>query len=58
MLAVQKNWNQPTHPVDRKLNSQRLAKQHVVAPPVKSAATLLKGDRSMPCTSDLIASRR
>lgn len=32
MLAVQKNWNQLTHPVDRKVNSQRLAKQRVVAP--------------------------
>jgi hypothetical protein len=42
MLAVQKSWNQPTHPVDRKLSSQPLAKQHVVAPVLKSAATLFQ----------------
>jgi hypothetical protein len=42
MLAVQKSWNQPAHPVDRKLSSQRPAKQHVVAPVLKLAATLFQ----------------
>jgi hypothetical protein len=42
MLAVQKSWNQPTHPVDRKLRSQRRAKQHAVAPVLKLAATLFQ----------------
>jgi hypothetical protein len=40
--AVQKRWNQPTHPVDRKLRSPRPAKQHVVAPVLQLAATLFQ----------------
>jgi hypothetical protein len=42
MLVAQRSWNQPAHPVDRKLSSQRWANLHVVASVLKVVAILFQ----------------